>query len=197
CEPAERRDAGSFYRGERSAHEPNCASTGKGDLGPVPLQAVRAAEAARRLAVGVPSGGIQRSEPPAVLRTQYGGRIGGVRQSDVTGELAATDAVGAKALLLNSGDRGCSPFPANRCKVEHGIFDRSADDFDTLEVARAQPYVFGQPQSAVASLKWRRAAVRHRIKAHQAHGDRVRINAVCTCYQNLRIDAVQLHANPR
>src|ERR1019366_10357887 len=78
----------------------------------------------------------------------------------------------ARRLTTNSElrHRGVAALAADPSEIEDGLRDRRAGDLNALQVARTKSHVFRQFQSAVATFKRGRAAVRHGVETH--HGDR-------------------------
>src|ERR1035437_7958921 len=79
-----------------------------------------------------------------------------------------------------------APLAAQRREIESRLHNRRARHFDALQIARPQTRIFGQAQRAVAGLKRRRAAIRHRVETHHTHANRVRVHAVQTSHDHTR-----------
>src|ERR1035438_10488017 len=65
------------------------------------------------------------------------------------------------------------PRRANLREIDHGTGDRSADHFNSLQVASSDSDVFGQFQGAIGVLERRGATVSHGIEVHHRQRDGV------------------------
>src|SRR5271165_77513 len=73
-------------------------------------------------------------------------------------------------------------------KLECNVLEGRPHDFDAAQVARPDAEVFGQPQGVVAGFKRRRAALGHRVEAHDRHCDGIRVYGIGSRHEDARAD---------
>lgn len=97
--------------------------------------------------------------------------------------------MGARSIGFFSGEPGRgtqrAPTSPGLCRqlrqgreAEARFGDGSADNLDSVQVARAYTQMLGEREGAVAIFKGRRAAIDHWIEAHHRGGDCIRRDAV-------------------